>query len=58
MLHIVFEYRDEYSNGKWNRQECECSSLEQCKKFYGLFPGEPVEWRIISVEEISGGDTE
>ena len=49
MLHIVFEYMDNYSNGKWNRQECTCSSLSECIKFYGL--GIDCEYRIISVEE-------
>ena len=51
MLHIVFEYRDEYSHGKWNRQECYCSSLKQCIEWYGL--GIDCEYRIISVEEVN-----
>lgn len=50
MLHIVFEYRDEYSQG-WNRQECYCSSLKQCIEWYGL--GIDCEYRIISVEEVN-----
>ena len=50
MLHIVFEYRDEYSGDKWNRQECTMSSVEQCKKVYGL--GVDCEYRILSVEEV------
>lgn len=50
MLHIIFEYRDEWSNGKWNRQECIVSSLKQCKEIYGL--GVDCEYRIIKVEEI------
>lgn len=50
MLKIVFEYRDEYSHGKWNKQECIVSSVEECKRIYGL--GIDCEYRIISVEEV------
>lgn len=49
MLHIVFEYRDDYTKGKWNQQECYMSSVAECIKFYGL--GIDCEYRIISVEE-------
>ena len=52
MVHIVFEYMDAYSNGKWNRQECTVSSVDQCKKIYGL--GIDCDYRIISVEEVDG----
>lgn len=50
MLHIKFEYKDELSHGKWNKQECTVSSLEECIKIYGL--GIDCEYRILSVEEI------
>ena len=50
MVHIVFEYMDAYSNGKWNKQECTVSSVDQCKKIYGL--GIDCDYRIISVEEV------
>lgn len=50
MLKIVFEYRDEYSHGKWNKQECIVSSVEECKRIYGL--GIDCEYRIISVEGV------
>jgi len=50
VLKIKFEYRDEYTNGKWNEQECVCSSLKECKEWYGL--GVDCEYRIISVEEV------
>ncbi len=49
MLHIVFKYRDAYTKGKWNQQECCMSSVAECIKFYGL--GIDCEYRIISVEE-------
>lgn len=50
MLHIVFEYADRMSNWEWRRQECIVSSLEECKKIYGL--GIDCEYRIISVEKV------
>lgn len=49
MKHIVFEYKDEWSHGKFNKQECIMESVEQCIKFYGL---NEIEYRIISVEEV------
>ena len=50
MLHIIFEYRDEWSKGEWNRQECIVSSLKKCKEIYGL--GVDCEYRIIKIEEV------
>ena len=50
MLHIVFEYKDRYTNGKWNQQECTASSVKECKEFHGL--GVDCEYRIISVKEV------
>ena len=50
MLNIKFEYKDMHTHGKWNKQECVVSSVEECKKIYGL--GVDCEYRIISVEEV------
>lgn len=50
MFKIEFEYKDELSRGKWNKQSCVVSSVEECKKIYGL--GVDCEYRIISVEEV------
>lgn len=50
MLHIIFEYRDDYSNGEWQQQECIVNSLKECKELYGL--GIDCEYRIIKIEEI------
>lgn len=50
MLKIKFEYRDQYTNGKWSTQECVCESVKECKEWYGL--GVDCEYRIISVEEV------
>ena len=50
MLEIVFEYRDQYTNGRWNRQSCRMSSVEECKRIYGL--GKDCEYRIISVDKV------
>lgn len=47
---IVFEYKDENTNGEWSRQVCVCSSVEQCKEWYGL--GIDCEYRIISVDDV------
>ena len=50
MLKIKFEYRDSRSYPKWNQQECIMSSVEECKRIYGL--GIDCEYRILSVEEV------
>jgi len=50
MLKIKFKYRDEYSKGEWNEQECIVRSLKECKELYGL--GIDCEYQIISIEKI------
>lgn len=50
MLKIVFEYKDDRSQGKWNKQECIMRSVEECKRTYGL--GVDCEYRIVNVEEV------
>ena len=50
MLHIEFEYRDAWSNGKWNKQECIVRSVQECIKLYGL--GVDCEYRIVSIKEV------
>lgn len=50
MVNIEFEYKDKYTNGKWNKQSCTVSSVEEAKKIYGL--GVDCEYRILSVEEV------
>jgi hypothetical protein len=50
MLEIVFEYRDEMSGWEWRRQSCIMSSVQECKKVYGL--GVDCDYRIISVKEV------
>ena len=49
MVKVKFEYCDEYTDGNWTEQECIVSSVEECKRIYGL--GVDCEYRIISVEE-------
>jgi len=49
MLHIKFRYRDEYSNGEWNEQECIVRSVKECKELYGL---DECEYQIIEVKEM------
>ena len=50
MVNIEFEYKDKHTNGKWNKQSCTVSSVEERKKIYGL--GIDCEYRIISVNEV------
>lgn len=54
MLRIEFEYRDAYTNGRWNKQECEMPSVEECIKWYGL--GVDCEYRIIEVVDLEKGE--
>ena len=49
MVKVKFEYCDAYTDGNWREQECIVSSVEECKRIYGL--GVDCEYRIISVEE-------
>lgn len=50
MLHIKFEYADAMSGWKWRKQECVVSSVEECKRIYGL--GIDCEYRIVSIEKV------
>lgn len=50
MLRIEFEYKDLYTNGKWNKQECVVDSVKECKEIYGL--GIDCEYRITKIEEL------
>ena len=50
MLEIEFEYRDQYTNGRWNKQSCVVSSVEECKRIYGL--GVDCEYRILSIKKV------
>ena len=55
MYRIEFEYRDQFTNVKWNKQSCIMVSLNDCKKIYGL--GVDCEYRILSVTKIEDEDT-
>ena len=50
MLKIKFEYQDQYCFPRWNQQECVVSSVEECKRIYGL--GVDCDYRFISIEEV------
>ena len=54
MFKIEFEYRDKYCYPRWNIQSCIVSSVEECKKIYGL--GVDCEYCILSVEEVEEDD--
>ena len=48
-MRIRFEYKDKYTNGEWREQECEVSSIKECKELYGL--GIDCDYRIIEVSK-------
>jgi len=50
MVKVEFEYRDQYTNGRWAKQSCIVSSVEECKKIYGL--GVDCEYKITKVEQV------
>ena len=53
MFSIIFEYKDKFSNGKWIKQKCIVSSVEECKKIYGLGIDKDCEYRFIEIKKIS-----
>jgi len=50
MLHIKFKYKDKYTKGNWNTQECHVSSISECIRIYGLEESD-VEYEILEVKE-------
>lgn len=48
MLRIRFRYRDIHSKDEWKEKECIASSIEECKRVYGL--GTYREYRLLSIE--------
>ncbi len=53
MVRVKFSYRDELSKGEWRTQEFVGSSVEECKRIYGLDDDPTLyEYRIDSVEEV------
>ena len=51
MLSITFKYADAMSNWEQRTQQCVVSSVEECKRIYGLDNGD-VEYEIIEVKEV------
>lgn len=51
MLKIKFRYRDEMSKWEWREQECCVSSVQECKRIYGL--GIDCDYEIIEVKKIN-----
>ena len=47
MVYVKFKYRDEYSNGNCNVQECHVRSVKECKEIYGL---DQCEHEILEVK--------
>lgn len=50
MVHIEFEYRDAYTDGRWSKQECVVRSVSEAVELYGF--GKDCEYRITKVEEV------
>jgi len=48
-MFIKFRYRDAMSNYEWQEQECDVSSVQECKRIYGLDNGD-VEYEILEVD--------
>lgn len=48
-MYIRFAYKDAYSGGNWNEQECNVRSIKECKELYGL--GIDCEYKILEVKE-------
>ena len=51
MLSITFRYADAMSNWEWRTQHCNVSSVEECKRIYGLDNGD-VEYEILEAKEV------
>lgn len=50
MYNIKFKYRDKLSNWEWREQSYTVSSVDECKRIYGL--GIDCDYKILSVEKI------
>lgn len=50
MVEVTFRYADALSGWKWRTQHCSVSSVEECKKIYGL--GVDCDYEIISVKDL------
>lgn len=51
MYNIKFKYRDRLSNWEWREKSCTVSSVDECKRIYGL--GIDCDYKILSVEKIN-----
>lgn len=51
MVEVTFRYKDELSKWEWRTQHCVVSSVEECKRIYGL--GIDCEYEILEVKEIN-----
>lgn len=49
-MYIKFRFKDKYTNGEWQKQECYVSNIKECKELYGL--GIDCEYQILEVKEI------
>lgn len=52
MLRIKFRYKDELSNWEWREQQCTVSSVDECRKIYGLYSDQPVEYEFLEIVKL------
>ena len=50
MVQVIFEFKDEYTHGNWQRQSCIVENLKECIDNYGL--GTECEYRIIDIKNV------
>lgn len=55
LKHIKFRYADALSGWEWRNQECTVSSVDECKRVYGLDYGD-CKYEILSVEDVADGE--
>ena len=54
-VHIIFEFKDTYTNGGWRKQKCDLSAdtvdaaLKKCREWYGLDEGD-CEYKIVEIK--------
>ena len=53
MYNIKFKYRDKLSNWEWREQSCTVSSVDECKRIYGL--GIDCDYKILSFHQNGKG---
>ena len=53
IVRVKFKYKDSISKCEWWEQQCTVSSVEECKRIYGLGTDPDCEYEILSVDKIN-----